>query len=382
MRRPSTAVSPFPSAALHPAGLTVLVLLGVLACAGCGGDRRAASAAGAGADSAASGGPVLTVVAVRGGGEGEAAFEGFLEPVIDAVVPARSTGVVREVLVREGARVKRGAVLARLEDKEHELEVEYNGALAEQAAAELERAEKGAAGQFVSRQSLDAARAKARATRVDWELAKLAYERRTLRAPVDGVVWQVRAEPHRLVTAQDILFRVADLSQLRVDLQLPGSLFGRVKVGDAVRLLPTSEADAEPLAGHVASVSPLVDPATGRFHIAVEAAGTGRAVAGQTVRAEFGAPGAATGAARGSTSEGAAVLPREALLERSGAALAVWVVRDGVVRRVPVELGAGRPDGFEVTSGVAPGDLVAARGATPPADGSPVRTRLAAAAGD
>ena len=106
MRRPSPAVSPFPSAALPPAGRTVLVLLGVLAIAGCAGDRLPASIAGAGADSAASGAPILTVVAVRAGGEGEAAFEGFLEPVIDAVVPARSTGVVREVLVREGARVK------------------------------------------------------------------------------------------------------------------------------------------------------------------------------------------------------------------------------------------------------------------------------------
>lgn len=357
----------------------VLALLAALPLAGCGDDRRAASHAASLADSAGGGVPIVTVVAVRSGGEGDAAFEGFLEPVVDAVVPARAAGVVREVLVREGARVGRGDVLARLEDEEQRLEVEYTGALAEQAAAELERAEKGAAGQFVSRQSLDAARAKARATRVDLELAQLAYARRTLRAPVAGVVWQVRAKPHRLVAAEDVLFRVTDPSRLRVDLHLPGSLFGRVKPGDPVRLTPTAEPDAEALDARVASVSPLVDPATGRFRVAVEAGSGGRPLAGQTVRAEFAPSG---DLARGLATGGAAVLPREALLERDGDAMWVWVVREGVARRAAVQLGAGRPDGFEVSSGLVPGDLVAARGVVPPADGTPVRTRLAAAGGD
>ena len=377
MRRPSPVLSSCPPRPARTVALPSLAfaLAATLGLGGCAGDRDSTSIAGARADSA--GVAILAVVPVGSGGEGDASFEGFLDPVIDAVVPARTGGVLREVRVREGAQVKRGDVLARLEDEEQRLEVEYNGALAEQAAAELERAEKGAAGQFVSRQSLDAARAKARATRVDHDLAKIAYARRTLRAPVSGVVWQVRAEPHRLVAAQDILFRVTDPSRLRVDVNLPGAWFRRVRVGDAVRLLPTSEPGAEPLAGRVASVSPLVDPSTGRFHVAIEADAGGRALAGQTVRAEFGATPAKDPAS--AIPAGAAILPREALLERRGDELAVWVVRDGTVRRVAVELGASRPDGFEVNSGLRPGDLVAARGAVPPADGAPVRTRLVAA---
>lgn len=333
--------------------------------AGCGGGAPS-SAPRAGSPAA----PDVAVVTVRPAGEPGAGFQGFLEPVVDAAVPAQAAGIVREVFVREGDRVARGARLARLEDEEQRLEVEYTGALAEQAAAELARAEKGAAGQFVSRQSLDAARAKAKATRVDLDLARLAYARRTLRAPVAGIVWQVRAELHRLVAADDVLFRVTDPARLRTHLHLPATLLRRVAVGDAVLLAPTAEAAAAPLEGRVRAVSPIVDPATGRFRVEVVVDGAGRSLAGQTVEATF--PGLAADAA------GAAVLPRHALVERDGDGLRVVRIEQGVVRRVPVELGARRPDGFEVLSGLAPGDLVAAQGAPPPADGAKVRTRLAA----
>jgi RND family efflux transporter MFP subunit len=350
-----------------------------LAATGCGRDApapaaRASIAPGGGAAAAPAG--ELVVVAVRPGADVEGAFQGFLEPVVDAVVPARTSGMVRSVAVREGDRVGRGAVLARLEDEEQRLEVEYTGALAEQAAAELDRAERGAAGQFVSRQTLDVARAKAKATRADLELARLAYARRTLRAPVAGIVWQVRARPHRLVAADEVVFRISDPSRLRTDVHLPAALSGRVRAGDPVRLTPTSAAMAEPIEGRVRTVSPIVDPATGRFRVEIEVDAGGRPLVGQTVQVAFQADVAAGG---GPVAAGAAVLPREAMIGRDAQGLHVWRVRQGVARRTAVELGAGRPDGYEVLAGLAAGDLVAARGAAPPADGASVRTRLAAA---
>jgi membrane fusion protein (multidrug efflux system) len=365
-----------PRSVVFVVGLVLVPL--ALFSAGCDRDTPAPAARASAAPATGSGtgaGAELAVVAVRPGADVEGGFQGFLEPVVDAVVPARTSGVVRAVYVREGQRVGRGTALARLEDEEQRLEVEYTSALAAQAAAELDRAEKGAAGQFVSRQTLDVARAKARATRADVELARLAYARRTLRSPVAGVVWQVRARPHRLVAADDILFRVSDPSRLRADVHLPAALSGRVKAGDPVRLLPTSEAAASALAGRVHTVSPIVDPATGRFRVEIEVDAAGRALAGQAVRIAFTGDGESAGGGEAST----AVLPREAMIGRDAKGLHVWRVHEGVARRVAVELGASRPDGYDVLSGLAAGDLVAARGSAPPADGAEVKTRLAGA---
>ncbi len=324
------------------------------------------------------GSPAVDVVAVRPGLGSADAFLTYLEPAVDAPVIARSDGIVRTVLAVEGQRVAAGQPLARLDAEEQRLEVDYVGALAAQAQAELDRAEKGAQGEWISRQTLDASRAKAQATRADLELARLALARRTLRAPVAGIVWQVRAEVHRPVKAQDILFRVTEPSRLKADLYLPAALQGRIKAGDPVSLVAT-EAAVDPVEGRVRRVSPVIDPVTARFRVEIEANAKAPGLAGASVRAEFPAVGSA-GAAAGRAIASGAILPLGAHLERSGDQLFVVRVDGGQAHRVAVELGASRPDGYEILAGLVPGDLVAAGSAPAPAAGSRVTARLVDAA--
>jgi RND family efflux transporter MFP subunit len=334
--------------------LAVILLLFVLP--GCGSPGARGATAKPQAPAA-----VVDVVLVRPALDPHDVFLTFLEPAVDAPVIARSDGIVQQVLVHEGQRVARGQALARLDSDEQRLEIDYVGALAAQARAELERAEKGAAGQFVSKQALDAARAKAAATKADLELAKLAYERRTLRAPVAGIVWQVRAEAHRPVKTSDVLFRVTEPGRLRADLYLPSSLRGRVHAGDAVSLIAVSDAGAPPAKGRITLVSPIVDPATGRFRTEIETQGASEQFAGANVRVQLASSKEIQG-------EGA-LLPRGALLEREGDGLYVWKVAGGRAARVAIELGASRPDGYEVLDGLAAGDLVRAQGTpVPPAN--------------
>jgi RND family efflux transporter MFP subunit len=318
---------------------------------------------------AAAGTTAIDVVLVRPALDPQDVFLTFLEPAVDAPVIARSDGIVRDVLVREGQRVGRGQALARLDSEEQRLEVDYVGALAAQAKAELDRAEKGAEGQWVSRQTLDAARAKAAATRADLELAKLALERRTLRAPVAGIVWQVRAEAHRPVKTADVLFRVTEPGRLKAELFLPASLRARVHAGDAVTLAPVSDASAAPAKGRITMVSPIVDPQTARFRAEIETQGASEALAGANVRVQL------AGTASAPAAEGA-LLPRGALLEREGDGLFVWRVAGGKAQRVAVELGASKPDGYEVLAGLAPGDLVRAQGTAAPAATAALVPRL------
>ncbi len=355
----------------RPAGLALLVLAS-LAQSGCQPARPGPST------TAAASPATIDVVAVRPSLDSGDLFLTFLEPAVDAPVIARSDGIVRSVLAREGQRVGRGQALARLDAEEQRLEVDYVGALAAQARAELERAEKGAQGQWVSRQTLDAARAKAAATRADLELAQLALERRTLRAPVAGIVWQVRAEVHRPVRTSDVLFRVTEPGRLRAELFLPAALRARVHAGDLATFVPVSDAAGAAIPGKVAMVSPIVDPATARFRVVVETSQGPQGLAGTSVRVRLGAAGAGPeGAGPDASAPGVgALLPRGALLEKDGDRLFVWRVAGGHAARVPVELGASRPDGYEVLEGLAPGDLVRAAGAPLPAGGAVVTPRL------
>ena len=352
------------------APLAAFALLGAAGCQ----PRSAGAPTGAGSAAQAT----IDVVAVRPSLDATDLFLTFLKPAVDAPVIVRSDGIVRTVLAREGQRVQAGQALAQLDSEEQKLEVDYVGALAEQAKAELDRAEKGAAGQFVSRQTLDAARAKAAATHADLGLARLALERRTLRAPVAGVVWQVRAEPHRPVKTSDVLFRVTEPGRLRAELFLPAALRTHVHVGDAVTFEAVSDAGAPAAAGHVKMVSPIVDPATARFRVELETTHAPEGLAGSNVRVRLGGAKASSAEVAGA----GALLPRGALLERDGDHLFVWRVAGGRVTRVPVELGASRADGYEVLDGLAAGDLVRAAGAALPAGNAPVTPRIADAGSD
>jgi multidrug efflux pump subunit AcrA (membrane-fusion protein) len=211
-------------------------------------------------------------------------------------------------------------------------------------------------------------------------LARLALERRTLRAPVSGVVWQVRAEPHRPVKTADVLFRVTEPGRLRAELFLPAALKSRVHVGDAVTFEAVSDAGGPAATGRVKLVSPIVDPATARFRVELETAQAPDGLAGANVRVRLGGGtdgGGNPGAADAAPGEGA-LLPRGARLERDGDRLFVWRVAGDRLARVPVELGASRPDGYEVLAGLAPGDLVSATGAPLPAAGAAVTPRILA----
>jgi len=362
----------------HPSWRFAVVpaLAFAMAVAGCGPapGRSSGAATGPGPGAGDAGTLAVEAVSVLPGGTGAGdAFTSFLAPSVDAPVIARSDGIVSEVRVHEGQRVAPGAVLARIDDDEQRLEVDYMGALSQQADAELERAEKGAQGQFVSRQILDAARAKARAAKADLDLARLALARRTLKAPVAGVVWQVRAVAHRPVKTADVLFRVTDPRRLEAELQLPATLNGRVHVGDAARFVP--DGGAAPVAATVREVSPLVDPATARFRVVLATTAASASLVGQPVRVELGGRAGNAGA----TSSAGAVLPRDAYLERAGDGLFALRLDHGHAHRVAVELGALRADGYEVLSGLAAGDLVLADGAASvPKDGAAVNASLRA----
>jgi RND family efflux transporter MFP subunit len=360
-----------PSAAL---GLALFLCLPGLLC-GCsngraGGGRNGAAPAATGtpSDSARS----LAVLVVGPGLDPSGAFTTFLEPVVDAPAIARHRGIVRSVAVVEGQRVGSHQILAQLEDEEQRLDYDRAEAVAAQAKAERDRAEKAIVQNLIAQYELEVARAKDEAARADAALAKLAYDRCTVRAPIAGVVRLVRVEPHALVEEDEILFRVAVADRLKASLYLPAALGRHFSVGDAVGVVSASDPSSPPGTGRVHLVNPVGDPVTGLVHVQIElAAGPGLTPGADVRVVPAGAPDAAP-----TSPLGGAILPRGSYLEREGGRLFVYKVVGGMARKTAVDLGASSADGFAVLSGLQPGDLVMAAGQVPPRDGMPVAARL------
>ncbi|MBT9486174.1 MAG: HlyD family efflux transporter periplasmic adaptor subunit [Rubrivivax sp.] len=144
------------------------------------------------------------------------------------VVTAPQEGFIAEVLVRPGERVTRGQLLARLDDRDIQLEKQRFASEAEQAAGRLRQAmaERDAPAMALAATELQSAQAQG-------ALAEARLQRTLLLAPLDGLVvtgdWaQQLGSP---VEPGKELFEIAAGDGYRVVLHVPDAQIARVLVG-------------------------------------------------------------------------------------------------------------------------------------------------------
>ncbi|QUD89745.1 HlyD family secretion protein [Phenylobacterium montanum] len=186
-------------------------------------------------------------------------------------VAARAPGVVREVDVNEGERVKKGQVLARQEDDQARLAAQTAGADLEQARAqvaaiqvqlttahrEYDRLAKLAAANFVARQQLDQAMDAIHAAEAQGELqraaisaaeARLAQARYNeeltiVRAPADGTIVRRYAQPGAGASTLNVstMFDLEPDTPHIVRAEIAEAALPVVAVGQTVRMTPEAD---------------------------------------------------------------------------------------------------------------------------------------------
>jgi len=274
-----TRTTRIPGALAGAASIAVALASG-LALAGCGKDSRAERqglppATGSGA-------PPLPVLPALARAEAPAATAtasrstGTLLPHAEVAVVARASGVVTELGVEVGARVRQGQVLFRVDDRGAALRLAQ--AQTQLAAAELQlrtadtefrRAKALFEQQAVTQQRWDQASAELEAARVGVAQARngvavagKAVADATARAPIAGVVvarpialgdYVSDAPPTRVVVLQD-------QATLDLKFRLPEQALASVRTGDPIRVsLPALAASRT---ASVSIIAPSVDPRT------------------------------------------------------------------------------------------------------------------------
>ena len=357
--------------AMSPRTLLLLTTAALLPLAACSGGSRAAE------EAAPRGLAVRTVAVEKRDLPEDVVLTGTLKPraqvQVVAEVQARLVRVVRE----EGSRVGKGDVLAILDETDYRLANDRSrAALAmadanrAHAQAEKERADNLLkTGGITDRDHLsaqvalqvgDASLAQARA---EVAIAGQQLARTQVRAPFAGRVAKRFPDPGAMLAPGTPLFTLVDDSVLEFRAQVASRDLAKVRLGAATRLsidaLPGSRVE-----GRVARMEPLVDERSRSFQVVVEVPGQPDLVGGLFAR----------GTLRVGEVVGALVVPPAALV-RDGADPAVagaFVVRQGKAEKVVVGLGVEAPDGIQVTSGLAAGDVVVLDPPTALASGAPV----------
>ena len=331
-----------------------------IAVAGCGA-RHDPAAVGGGSSPRGEGLPHVRVAPVRRAGGGVSSFPTYLEAEHEAELVAESEGDVMEVRAREGARVAVGDTLLGIDDRDERLAFERDSAEYGWAASEARRLESLRADGHVSARDLEQAGLNLDRARAALGLARVALDKCWVRAPVAGLVWGVRVEPHQRVALGQALLRVTDPAEMRASVYLPEAMRPAVRIGERVRV--ECDRARAPMSAVVRRIDPVTDPASGTFRVtATFRRRAGDPEPGADVRLLL--PGAG--------SDRRVLLPERARVEGEGDSTWVWRCDGNRVERVPVRIASVRDGGIQVDAGLDDGALVVVESSRPLVDGAAV----------
>ena len=291
---------------------------------------------------------------------------GEIRPHVESELGFRIAGRMVERRVDLGALVRKGEVLARLDEQDQRNQLQAAQADLASAQARLVQTEADERRQSqllasgwatrsrydAALQGRDAARAAVRAAEAKRRLAEDTLGYAVLRAPEDGTVSSVGAEAGQVVAAGQMVVRLANLGQKDAVFHLAESALLRLP-RDAeveIRVLDAPQVTAR---GSIEQIAPNADPVTRTYTVKVklvappEAMRLGMSVVGRV------------------RMKGQAVipLPASALFEKDGQP-AVWVVDpgNGTVDLVKVVLARNDADRVLVADGLAEGSAVVTAG--------------------
>lgn len=327
---------------------------------------------------------------------------GTVRSATTSVLGAQISGTVREIRVKPGDRVKRGQVLALLDDRSPraqlrgaeasveearfglaETEQALQAATAERKLAEVtyKRYQELLAKNSVTRQEFDGAETRYRAAvageaaleakkkgveargqeaRSQNESAETLYSYSRIVSPIDGVVTAKSVDAGTLVMPGTSLLTVEDTAHYRLEATVPQELLPKVHVGEAT----TVWTEGGQFGGTVAEIVPAADPGSRTFVVKVALPAACACRSGEYDKAGF-----PVGEKKALT------VARSAVVER-GQLEGVYVVNaQGAAEYRLVTIGKTTGDRCEILSGLSEGERVATSRLDQLSDGARVEPR-------
>jgi RND family efflux transporter MFP subunit len=300
-------------------------------------------------------------------------------------IGVRVPGRIDAYFVDESDRVTRGQPLVQLDDRD------YRAALARTEAAlrvaeatvdlrrkEIERMRRLRSEDVASQAQLDVkeqelrvAEAQVAQYHAEIEQARVDLDYTVLRAPSDGVILAKLKEVGEIAVPGGFagsgdLIRMANLEDLRAEVDVNESDLARVHLGQPAEVVPDAFSDLR-YPAKVVKLYPQVNRQKGTLKVEVKILEPDDHLRpDMSVRIHF------LGEARPEQAGAAVVLAPRAALRQEGDAAFVWVVSGGRLRRQPVRTGAEMGDRVVVAEGLLGGEALVVGEAADLSDGGAV----------
>jgi len=307
--------------------------------------------------------PVKVAIVEEGDITSSLVFDSVLETESSIEIFAESSGVILEVLVEEGDRVKQGQILARLESDMQQVDADEAEARYEHEKLNNQRMVELHERKLINLQEFETAKFNLEQMRLRYERASIQLENTIVRATVDGVITERLAQVGRRVTANRQLYTMMNLDELHANVNVSGQHLLNVKQGlEAVidsDLIEGVQYDA-----FVRLVSPVVDPGSGTFKVKVAVLqDNGMPIyPGMFVNVRIIVD----------NRKDSILIPKDAVVHE-GDLKYIYTVQEGKARKQLLQEGYSNVEFVQATSGVNRGDAVIVMGHNALKDGANVK---------
>ncbi|MEO5326361.1 efflux RND transporter periplasmic adaptor subunit [Mesorhizobium sp. CC13] len=266
------------------------------------------------------------------------------------VINPYAAGRLTEIVVQAGEKVEAGAVIARLDADSEEIALERARIAQGDAEASLERIRALRATNTATAVQLREADLAVENARLAVRDAALALDRRTITAPIKGIVGILPVEAGNYVTSQTTIATIDDRSRIIVDFWVPERFTGLIAVGQPLSANSVVR-PGQIFDGVVSAVDNRLDDQSRTLRVQARLDNDGDALrAGMSFQVAMRFPGDSY----------PSVDPLAIQWGSDGAF--VWALADGKAKRVPVRIIQRNTDSVLVQAALVAGDQVVTEG--------------------
>jgi len=288
--------------------------------------------------------PAQVVVAkpVRGPAIEAVYATGTVEPSLEIRIAPRAAARLIELKADEGDDVKRGQLLARLEDSDLRAAVAEAQARVEYANAQFERTQALHRQNLVAQDAVDRTRTDLGSARAALKGAREKVQFMSLTAPADGRIIRRDGEIGELIPVNQVLFYMSGPAPLRITAEVDEEDVPRVSPGLRV-LIQTDAFPNRTFEGRVAQVTPRGDPVARSYRVRISLMNDPPLAIGMTTETNIVLE----------ERQNVLLVPTTSVVNGK-----VWMVDDGRAQPRDVITGVVGPERTEIRSGLDDADAV------------------------
>jgi membrane fusion protein, multidrug efflux system len=259
-------------------------------------------------------------------------------------------GKIETILFREGSRVKKGVVLAKLNDDDLQAQLVKLNLQNNLLQERLKRQEVLLAREAISQESFDQLMTDLQSNEAEIKLIRVQIDKTEIKAPFDGIIGLRYVSEGAYVSQNTRIARLVKIQPLKIEFSVPERYAGVIKAGNELSF--QLDNDKEKYTARVYAMEPAVDPGTRTMTLRAlypnndSRLQPGRFVSVLLIIRE---------------KKDAVQVPTEAIIPELGGEK-VFTVVNGRAVSIPVTIGMRTPEAVEIIGGLYAGDSVVISG--------------------